>query len=210
MDDTLAHLKASEGVLWVTVGNLTQALRYLGKGTICMNAHCGTVDFLVAASNTLTSELLKQDCTNIKDDNHENNEGSKVEPNHHGQEAPPARTEKPSGFLLQYRLRSTCQLPGKLLSSLPEPRSPELPTEAPEHNPEDGSIYALSEEPDVWVRGRTTEWESDGEARHSRVTSTAIFSGGRGHRRLGTSSAGDSDKMENVLLVWQLPLTTIH
>lgn len=173
-----------------------------------LNAHYGPVDFLVAASNTLTSDLLRQDCTNMKDDHNQKDEGRKVEPSHHGQEAPPPRTEKPGGFLLQYRLRSTCQLPGKLLSSQPEAGGPALPPEPPEHSPEDGSIYAVSEDPDVWVRGPTAEWGGEGEARRSRVTSAAVFSGGRGHRRLGGSSAGDSEKMENILLVWQLPLTS--
>lgn len=177
---------------------------------ISLNAHCGPVDFLVAASNTLTSDLLRQDCTNAKDDDNQESDGGrkKVEPSRHGQEAPPARTEKPSGFLLQYRLRSTRQLPGKLLSSQPEPGSPQLPPEPPEHSPEDGSIYAVSEDPDVWVRGRTMEWGGEGEARRSRATSTAVFSGGRGHRRLA-SSAGDSE-VENTLLVWQLPLSASH
>lgn len=160
----------------------------------------------MAASNTLTSDLLRQDCTNKEDDdNPENDEDGRQD-----QEASPSRTEKPGGFLLQYRLRSTCQLPGKLLSSQPEPGSPQLPTEPPEHSLEDGSIYAVSEDPGVWVRGPTRQWGSEGEARRSRVTSTAVFSGGRGHRRLGGSSAGDSEKMENALLVWQLPLTASH
>lgn len=188
------------------------ALPPSGKGMTSLNAHCGPVDFLVAASNTLTSDLLRQDCPNTKDDDtQENDKGSrKVEPSRRGQEAPPTRSEKPSGFLLQYRLHSTCQLPGKLLSSQPEARSPQPPPEAPEHSPEDGSIYALNGDPDVWVRGRTVEWGSEGEARRSRVTSTAVFSGGRGHRRLGGSPAGDPEKMENTLLVWQLPLAASH
>lgn len=175
-----------------------------------LNAHCGPVDVLVAASNTLTSDLLRQDYTQ-DEENLENDDGRrKVEPSRRGQEAPPTKAEKPSEFLLQYRLRSTRQLPGKLLSSRPEAGSTQLPPEPPEHSPEDGSIYALSEDPDVWVRGRTMEWGSEGETRRSRVTSTAVFSGGRGHCRLGRSSAGDSEKMENILLVWQLPLTASH
>lgn len=179
-----------------------------GKGSTSLTAHCGPVDFLVAASNMLTSDLLRQDSNNTKDEGNQggNEGGQKVELSHLGQEAPPRQEEKPRGILLQYRLHSTCQLPGKLLSSQSEPESPKLHTEPPEHSLEDGSIYAVSEDPDVWVRGRT-EWGSEGVVRRSRVISTAIFSGGRGHRRLGGSSAGDSEKMENILLVWQLPLT---
>lgn len=155
-----------------------------------LNAHCGPVDFLVAASTTLTSDLLRHDPTHPKD---EDNQG--VE---HGQEAPPPQV--PSSFLLQYGLSSTSQLPGRLLSSQPDPG---LPADPPEHR----SIYALREDPDLWVRGRTPERGSEGEARRSRVTSIAVFSGGRGHRRLGPSATGGRDKMENTLLVWQLPLS---
>lgn len=188
--------------LGVAVGSPLSDLHPPGKGTTSLNAHCGPVDFLVAASNTLTSDLLRHDCSNAKDDSQEKGNGwRKVEPSRCGQEAPPT-----GSLLLQYRLRSTRQLPGKLLSSQPQPASPQNPPEPPEHSPEDGSIYALSEDPGVWVRGRTAEGGSEGEARHSRVTSTAVFSGGRGHRRLGASS-GDPEKMDNTLLVWQLPLT---
>lgn len=168
-----------------------------GKGITSLTAHCGPVDFLVAAHYMLTSDLLRQDCTTMKDEDNRGQQCQKV----------PAQQAKPRGFLLQYRLRSTCQLPGKVLSAQAQPDSPKLHTEAPEHSREDGSIYAVSEDPDVWVRGRATEWGSEGEVRRSSVISTAIFSGGRGHRRLGGSSAGDPEKMENTLLVWQLPLT---
>lgn len=189
--DTSVHWNASGG-LWVIVLNVHSSTPVdpSGKGITSLTAHRGPVDFLVAASNTLTSDLLRQDAANVKDEDR-------------GQEVPARRAEKPRGLLLQYRLRSTCQLPGKLLSSQPEPAGPKLHTEPPE----DGSIYAVSEDPDVWVRGRAMEWGSEAEARRSRVLSTAIFSGGRGHRRLGGSSAGDEDTTENALLVWQLPLT---
>uniref|UniRef100_H3CC92 Rho guanine nucleotide exchange factor 10 like n=1 Tax=Tetraodon nigroviridis TaxID=99883 RepID=H3CC92_TETNG len=213
----VSRLLVCQGLLWVgtsqgaivcfPVPALEGIPKVTGKGMTSLNAHCGPVDVLVAASNTLTSDLLRQDYTQ-DEENLENDDGRrKVEPSRRGQEAPPTKAEKPSEFLLQYRLRSTRQLPGKLLSSRPEAGSTQLPPEPPEHSPEDGSIYALSEDPDVWVRGRTMEWGSEGETRRSRVTSTAVFSGGRGHCRLGRSSAGDSEKMENILLVWQLPLT---
>lgn len=161
-----------------------------------LNAHCGPVDFLVAASTMLTSDLLRHDPTDPED---EDNQGA--EQSRRGQEATPPQA--PSSFLLQYGLRSTSQLPGKLLSSQPDPGSPRLPADPPEHR----SIYAVREDPDVWVRGQTPERGSEGETRRSRVTSTAVFSGGRGHRRLGPSSTEDWDKMENTLLVWQLPLS---
>lgn len=157
-----------------------------------LNAHCGPVDFLVAASTTLTSDLLRHDLTNTEDDlSQEEDKGrKKAEPS--CQEAPP-----PGSLLLQYRLRSTRQLPGEMLSSQPPPEPPERP-------PEDGSVYALTGDPGVWVRGPRAERGSEGEARRCRVTSTAVFSGGRGQRRLGGSSEGTG----NLLMVWQLPLST--
>uniref|UniRef100_A0A8P4GAL7 Rho guanine nucleotide exchange factor (GEF) 10-like b n=1 Tax=Dicentrarchus labrax TaxID=13489 RepID=A0A8P4GAL7_DICLA len=86
--------------------------------------------------------------------------------------------------------------------------NPRAPTDSLEHSPEDGSIYEVSEDPDVWVRGRPVELGKEGEARRSKVTSTAIVSGGRGHRRIGQTTADTcSDSTENTLLVWQLPLT---
>lgn len=155
-----------------------------------LNAHCGPVDFLVAASTTLTSDLLRHDLTNTEDDHNQEEDKcrKKAEPSH--QQAPPT-----GSFLLQYHLRSTCQLPGELLSSQPPPEPP----------PEDGSIYALTGDPGIWVRGRRAERGSEGEARRCRVTSTAVFSGGRGQRSLGGSSEGTG----NLLMVWQLPLSSI-
>lgn len=162
-----------------------------GRGMTSLTAHCGPVDFLVAAQYPLTSDLLRQDRPPMKEE--EDDEGQQG----------PAVLARPGGSLLQYRLRSTRQLPGKLLSSRAEPDGPELHPEAPEHGPEDGSIYAVRGDPGVWVRGRAAAWGGEGEARRSSVVSTAVFSGGRGHRRLG----GGPGKMENRLLVWQLPLT---
>lgn len=159
-----------------------------GKGMTSVNAHCGPVDFLVAASTTLTSDLLRHDLTNMDDHHREEDKGGKkAEPSH--REAPP-----PGSLLLQYRLGSTPQLPGELLSPRPPPQRP----------PEDGSVYALTGDPGVWVRGPRAERGGEGEARRCRVTSTAVFSGGRGQRRLG----GPSEGTGNLLMVWQLPLST--
>lgn len=165
-----------------------------GKGMTSLTAHCGPVDFLVAAHYPLTSDLLRQDCPPMKEEEEDQ-----------GQQGPAVlarQAGRPGGSLLQYRLRSTCQLPGKPLSSRAEPDGPKLRPEAPEHGPEHGSIYAVRGDPGVWVRGRAA-WGGEGEGRRSSVVSTAVFSGGRGHRRLG----GGPGKMENRLLVWQLPLT---
>lgn len=187
-----------------------------GKGMTSLNAHCGPVDFLVSTSSTLASDLLRRD--SILNGSREgangeggagdgggDDEGQGLEQSSYLQasEAPPPRQEQPKRLLLQYRLHSTCQLPGKLLTAQPDQGSHRLPPDCLEHSPEDGSIYEVSEDPDVWVRGQPEERGREGEARRSKVTSTAIFSGGRGYRRIGSCS-GSTD---NTLLVWQLPLT---
>ncbi|KAM9351293.1 rho guanine nucleotide exchange factor 10-like protein [Symphorus nematophorus] len=221
----VSSLLICQGLLWVgtsqgiiltfPVPTLEGIPKITGKGMTSLNAHCGPVDFLVSTSSTLASDLLRRD--SILNGSEEGkgdvggDGGQRLEQSSHLQdsEAPPTKEEKPKRLLLQYRLHSTCQLPGKLLTAQPELGSPRSPPDSLEHSPEDGSIYEVSEDPDVWVRGRPVELGKEGEARRSKVTSTAIFSGGRGHRRIGQTIAGDtsSDSTENTLLVWQLPLT---
>lgn len=192
-------------------------LSYLsGKGMTSLNAHCGPVDFLVSISSTLAPNLLRHDSIlngsrEGKGDVGVDEDGQKLEQSSQDLEAPPPRLEKPK-HLLQYHLHSTCQLPGKLLTAQPEQGSLKPSPNSLEHSPEDGSIYEVSEDPDVWVRGRPVECGKDGEARRSKVISTAIFSGGRGHRRIGETASENtcSDSTENTLLVWQLPLTLIQ
>uniref|UniRef100_A0A8C7K7U7 Rho guanine nucleotide exchange factor 10 like n=1 Tax=Oncorhynchus kisutch TaxID=8019 RepID=A0A8C7K7U7_ONCKI len=76
---------------------------------------------------------------------------------------------------------------------------------SPQGDPEDGSIYELSEDPEVWVRGQPPAREGRGK---DKVTSAAVFSGGRGFRRLGEETiAANGDPDESTLMVWQLPLT---
>lgn len=186
-----------------------------------LNAHCGPVDLLACASSTLASDLLRRDSILSGRDEGLNGEGgggpggkggaggedaggARPERNSHPQdrEAVASREQKPRR-LLQYRLHSTCQLPGKLLSAQPD--QARAPADSLEHCPEDGSIYEVSEDPDVWVRGRPTEGGAEGEVRRNRVTSTAVFSGGRGARRVGLSQSS-ADSSDSTLLVWQLPL----
>lgn len=183
-----------------------------------LNAYCGPVDFLVATSSTLASNLLRRDSVFNGSEEGANGEGGvkgDMEGDGGGQsiypqesEVPRLREEKPKHLLLQYHLRSTCQLPGKLLTAQAEGNL-RAPTDSLEHSPENGSIYEVSEDPDVWVRGRPVDWGKEGEVRRNKVTSTAIFSGGRGYRRIGRTVAADicSDSSENTLMVWQLPLT---
>uniref|UniRef100_A0A8C2KDT7 Rho guanine nucleotide exchange factor (GEF) 10-like b n=1 Tax=Cyprinus carpio TaxID=7962 RepID=A0A8C2KDT7_CYPCA len=73
-----------------------------------------------------------------------------------------------------------------------------------EHTLEDGSIYELSDDPEVWVKGPGPS--SKEAARREKVTSAAVISGGKGFRRLANSS-NSSDSSENMLMVWQLPIT---
>lgn len=192
-----------------------------GKGMTSLNAHCGPVDFLVSTSCTLASDVLRRDSIFNGGEEGTNGEersgtGGDKETQRiqqfnssHGSEAFLSKEEKPKRLLLQYRLRSTCQLPGKLLTAQSDEGNPRATTDSLEHSPEDGSIYEVNEDPDVWVRGRPVEVGKEGDSRRSKVTSTAIFSGGRGHRRIGQTASADtsSDPSENTLLVWQLPLT---
>lgn len=177
-----------------------------------LNAYCGPVDFLVATSSTLASDLLRRDSVFSGSEEGADGEGGgqRLEQSTYPQESdvPRLREERPKRLLLQYHLRSTCQLPGKPLTAQPD-GNPRVSADSLEHSPEDGSIYEVSEDPDVWVRGRPVDWGKEGEVRRNRVTSTAIFSGGRGYRRIGRTAAADicSDPGENTLMVWQLPLT---
>ncbi|XP_068995378.1 rho guanine nucleotide exchange factor 10-like protein isoform X2 [Embiotoca jacksoni] len=224
----VSSLLVCQGLLWVgtsrgviltfPVPTLEGIPKITGKGTMSLNAHCGPVDFLVSPSCSLASDLFRRDSVWTGSEEAGNGEGGGEEGeggDEEGQrsscpgdpDAPPLKEERPR-VVLQYRLFSTCQLPGKPLTALPDHGGPRTPQEALEHSPEDGSIYEVSEDPDVWVRGRPVEWGREGEGRRSRVISTAIFSGGRGYRRLGQVNPADgSDSSENTLLVWQLPLS---
>ncbi|XP_029011115.1 rho guanine nucleotide exchange factor 10-like protein isoform X2 [Betta splendens] len=217
----VSSLLICQGLMWVgtsqgviltfPVPSLQGIPKITGKGMTSLNAYCGPVDFLVATSSTLASDLLRRDSVfngSEEDANGgmaEDDGGQRPERSGYTQdpEVPRLRGEKPKHLLLQYRLRSTCQLPGKPLTAQPEGNQ-RAPPDVLEHSLEDGSIYEVSEDPDVWVRGRPVEWGREGEVRRNKVTSTAIFSGGRGYRRVGQAGSADS---ENTLMVWQLPLT---
>ncbi|XP_040918128.1 rho guanine nucleotide exchange factor 10-like protein isoform X2 [Toxotes jaculatrix] len=235
----VSSLLICQGLLWVgtsqgiiltfPVPTLEGIPKITGKGMTSLNAHCGPVDFLVSACSSLASDLLRRDSIlnssedvvngdggggrgrGSKGDVGEDEGGQRLEQSSYPHDSEPSlpMEQKPKRLLLQYRLRSTSQLPGKLLTAQPEVGNLRALPDSLEHSLEDGSIYEVSEDPDVWVRGRPVEWGRDGEARRSKVTSTAIFSSGRGYRRIGQTSSADtcSDSSENTLLVWQLPLT---
>ncbi|XP_018581386.2 rho guanine nucleotide exchange factor 10-like protein isoform X2 [Scleropages formosus] len=202
-----------QGLLWVgtaqgiiitlPVPKLEGIPKVTGKGMISLNAHCGPVDFLVAASSALAPELLKRD--SFEDVDLQDGGVDQAEPM--SQEHKTLADVSRRSVLLRYRLHSTAGLPGRLLTAKPDSTSADLvgATDSPEHGLEDGTIYGLSDDPEVWVRGRTSSRDN---ARKDRVVSAAVISGGRGFHRLDEGSlGGDSSAAECTLMVWQLPLT---
>ncbi|XP_060794230.1 rho guanine nucleotide exchange factor 10-like protein isoform X2 [Neoarius graeffei] len=217
----VTSLLICQGLLWVgtaqgiiitlPVPKLEGIPKITGKAMTSLNAHSGPVDILVATSNTLSPDLLKR---NSLTDGADSGSGGE-DLSHSSQESLQQqqieglsqKEAKPKGVLLQYHLRSTSQLPGKLLTAQPEEVS-NSSQESLEHTTEDGSIYELSDDPEVWVRGPGPSTK-DG-TRRERVMSFAVISGGRGFRRLnaaGSSSSTSSGANETALMVWQLPLT---
>ncbi|XP_033897609.3 rho guanine nucleotide exchange factor 10-like protein isoform X2 [Acipenser ruthenus] len=214
----VTSLLVCQGLLWVgtaqgiivtlPVPKLEGIPKITGKGMTSLNAHCGPVDFLVATSSTLSPQLLKRDSMGDGGDSPSGGEdktNTSSQESLHQANGGPRREGKGKGVLLQYRLRSTSQLPGKPLSSKPEGAS-DSSLESLEHSVEDGSIYELSEDPEVWVRGRPSAREG---GRKEGVTSAAVISGGRGFRSLGGGGGNSTGTVssESILMVWQLPLT---
>ncbi|XP_067227260.1 rho guanine nucleotide exchange factor 10-like protein isoform X3 [Chanodichthys erythropterus] len=212
----VTSLLICQGLLWVgtaqgiivtlPVPRLEGIPKITGKGMTSLNAHNGPVEFLLASSSILSQDFLKRDSATEGVDS---NGGEDKEVTNSSQESlqqadgSPQGETKAKGVLLQYHLRSTSQLPGKLLTALPE-ESSNSTQESLEHTLEDGSIYELSDDPEVWVRGPVPS--SKESARREKVTSAAVISGGKGFRRLANSS-NSNDSSENTLMVWQLPIT---
>lgn len=110
-----------------------------GRSVMSLNAHCGPVDFLMSISSTLASDLLRRD--SVLNGSEEGNVGrdeggQRLEHSSYPQDSqtPPPTEEKPKRLLLQYRLHSTCQLPGKVLTAQPEQGSPRAPHDSLEHS----------------------------------------------------------------------------
>ncbi|KAK7128831.1 hypothetical protein R3I94_017160 [Phoxinus phoxinus] len=213
----VTSLLICQGLLWVgtaqgiivtlPVPRLEGIPKITGKGMTSLNAHSGPVEFLLATSSVLPQDFLKRDSATEGADS--NIGGEDKEATNSSQESlqqadgSSQGEAKAKGVLLQYHLRSTSQLPGKVLTGRPEESS--NPTqESLEHSLEDGSIYELSDDPDVWVRGPGPS--SKESTRREKVTSAAVISGGKGFRRL-PSSSNSHDSSENTLMVWQLPIT---
>ncbi|XP_051528731.1 rho guanine nucleotide exchange factor 10-like protein [Myxocyprinus asiaticus] len=212
----VTSLLICQGLLWVgtaqgiiitlPVPKLEGIPKITGKGMTSFNAHCGPVDFLVALSSTLSPDLLKRDSVV---EGHDSACGLEEHSDSSSQESLPQPSisvhvdgkGKGRGVLLQYRLRSTSGLPGQPLTARGD-EATDCSLESLEHSMEDGSIYELSDDPDMWVRWRPCE--RDG-ARRDRVNSVAVISGGKGFRRLKEGSMGATT--ESTLMIWQLPLT---
>ncbi|RXN34051.1 rho guanine nucleotide exchange factor 10 isoform X1 [Labeo rohita] len=212
----VTSLLICQGLLWVgtaqgiiitlPVPKLEGIPKITGKGMTSLNAHCGPVDFLVALSSTLSPDLLKRDsiveghdsACGVEDRSDSSSQESLQQPSI---SAHVDVKGKGRGVLLQYRLRSTSGLPGRPLTARGDEAS-DSSLESLEHSMEDGSIYELSDDPDMWVKGRPSE--RDG-VRRDRVTSVAVISGGKGFRRLREGSVATT--IESTLMIWQLPLT---
>ncbi|KAI4895601.1 hypothetical protein NFI96_018410 [Prochilodus magdalenae] len=215
----VTSLLICQGLLWVgtaqgiivtlPVPKLEGIPKITGKGMTSLNAHAGPVDFLVATSSTLSPDLLKRDSVVEGPDSafggEERSDSSSQESLQHSSSSSLGEGKgKARGLLLQYRLRTTTGLPGHPLTARGDEAS-DSSLESLEHSLEDGSIYELSDDPDMWVRGRPCERDSP---RRDRVTSAAVISGGKGFRRLKESPVGGTaESTESMLMVWQLPLT---
>ncbi|NXD86379.1 ARGAL protein, partial [Halcyon senegalensis] len=194
----VTSLLICQGSLWVgtdqgiivllPVPRLEGIPKITGKGMVSLNGHGGPVEFLAVALSTLAPDVLKGD----QDEEEETEEEKPPE-----LDGPLPREMRKKGILLQYRLRSTSHLPGQLLSVREAPIGG-----APAHTEEDGSIYEMADDPDVWVRSRPCARD----APRKEISSVAIVSGGRGYRHFKGESprrAGDAD---STLLIWQVPL----
>eukprot|EP00062_Callorhinchus_milii_P012687 gi/632960267/ref/XP_007896095.1/ PREDICTED: rho guanine nucleotide exchange factor 10-like protein [Callorhinchus milii] len=173
-----------------------------GKGMISLNAHCGPVQFLVPAVGSLCLDSLKSDSSEDVSES----QCSEVKTDSSSQESlqeQQSQQDRKKGIFLRYSLQTTSHLPGQFLSAQEQPQP--NGSCSPEHSVEDGSIYEIVDDPDVWVRSRASPREP---ARKERVGSVAILSGGRGYQRLnGNSKPTVHSDSDNTLLIWQIPLT---
>ncbi|XP_053307873.1 rho guanine nucleotide exchange factor 10-like protein [Spea bombifrons] len=208
-------LLVCQGLLWVgtdlgilitlPVPKLEGIPKITGKGMVSLNGHCGPVQFLTVASTTMAPECLRTEQgsegdtqesdgqVDAKDDTGESLAQEASTDNH-----APSRLK---GILLQYRLRGTSHLPGHHLSAKEGSR---MDTATPETSEEDGSIYEMADDPDVWFRSRPYIRD----VHRKEITSVVVVSGGPGYRLFHPSSntsqpGGDTD---STLLMWQLPL----
>uniref|UniRef100_A0A4X2KRR7 DH domain-containing protein n=1 Tax=Vombatus ursinus TaxID=29139 RepID=A0A4X2KRR7_VOMUR len=203
----VTSLLICQGQLWVgtdqgiivllPVPRLEGIPKITGKGMVSLNGHCGPVDFLAVATSTLAPDILRSDQDEAEE---EKGEG----PSHEPPPAPDSHLAHElvhkKGILLQYRLRSTAHLPGPLLS-MHDPPDPDGTALA--HSEEDGSIYEMADDPDVWVRSRPCARD----AHRKEISSVAIISGGQGYRNFGGGGRPAlGSETDSTLLIWQVPL----
>ncbi|XP_053941644.1 rho guanine nucleotide exchange factor 10-like protein isoform X3 [Cuculus canorus] len=194
----VTSLLICQGSLWVgtdqgiivllPVPRLEGIPKITGKGMVSLNGHSGPVEFLAVALSTLAPDVLKGD-------QEEEEEGEEEKPPE--LDGPPPREMRKKGILLQYRLRSTSHLPGQLLSVREAPVGG-----MPAHTEEDGSIYEMADDPDVWVRSRPCARDTP----RKEISSVAIVSGGRGYRNFNAESPRRGGDADSTLLIWQVPL----
>ncbi|KFQ42352.1 Rho guanine nucleotide exchange factor 10-like, partial [Nestor notabilis] len=194
----VTSLLICQGSLWVgtdqgiivllPVPRLEGIPKITGKGMVSLNGHGGPVEFLAVALSTLAPDVLKGD-------QEEEEEAEEEKPPE--LDGPPPREMRKKGILLQYRLRSTSHLPGQLLSVREGPVGG-----TPAHTEEDGSIYEMADDPDVWVRSRPCARDTP----RKEISSVAIISGGRGYRNFNAESPRRGSDADSTLLIWQVPL----
>ncbi|XP_008046450.1 rho guanine nucleotide exchange factor 10-like protein [Carlito syrichta] len=212
----VTSLLICQGLLWVgtdqgvivllPVPRLEGIPKITGKGMVSLNGHCGPVAFLAVATSILAPDILRSD--------QEEAEGPRAEEDkpdgqaHESVSTPDSHVgrelTRKKGILLQYRLRSTAHLPGPLLS-MREPAPAD--GSALEHSEEDGSIYEMADDPDVWVRSRPCARDTH----RKEICSVAIISGGQGYRNFGGAQGSwrpaPCGETDSTLLIWQVPLT---
>ncbi|XP_010176167.2 rho guanine nucleotide exchange factor 10-like protein, partial [Antrostomus carolinensis] len=194
----VTSLLICQGSLWVgtdqgiivllPVPRLEGIPKITGKGMVSLNGHAGPVEFLAVALSTLAPDVLKGD-------QEEEEEAEEEKPPE--LDGPPPREIRKKGILLQYRLRSTSHLPGQLLSVREAPVGG-----TPAHTEEDGSIYEMADDPDIWVRSRPCTRDTP----RKEISSVAIVSGGRGYRNFNSESTRRGSDADSTLLIWQVPL----
>ncbi|XP_051895401.1 rho guanine nucleotide exchange factor 10-like protein isoform X3 [Pristis pectinata] len=203
-------LLVCQGMLWVgtnqgilitlPVPKLEGIPKVTGKGMISLNAHCGPVEFLIPTTGSLDLELLKSEST---EDVHECQETDSKGDSSSQESIQDLHQDKKQGISLCYNLHSTSHLPGQLLSAYDD--EVQASGNSPEHSIEDGSIYEIVDDPDVWVRSRSSTREV---AKKEKVSSVAIASGGRGYQNFNRDFKPTvHSSSENMLLIWQIPLT---
>ncbi|XP_062046504.1 rho guanine nucleotide exchange factor 10-like protein isoform X2 [Lepus europaeus] len=196
----LFHTETLEHLQEINIATRTTFL-LPGKGMVSLNGHCGPVAFLAVATSILAPDILRSDQEEAEEDKADGpaQEPAPAPDSHVGREL-----SRKKGILLQYRLRSTAHLPGPLLS-VREPAPAD--GAAPEHGEEDGSIYEMADDPDVWVRSRPCARD----AHRKEICSVAIISGGQGYRHFGSAPGGGRPApcgdTDSTLLIWQVPLT---